>query len=238
MPSADYFDLIADLTGGADIAADREARALELAVAAISMDAPRPLAWVRVSEDGRTVPLPPDWTDGVSVIEAITVAADGDVPLEIQQCCWRVADSADGRVIRLASAASPGAAFDIAYTAGHVVNDDDGVDTIPVVHRGAVAAFAAAVLLDGMAAAHAADLPPVAGAQALPGSGDSPSRAYAARAKDLRRQYYAALGIDPDERAKRRTSNPGFAAAEVSISVNRPEGGRIFRRGPGLTRGA
>jgi sugar phosphate isomerase/epimerase len=234
MPKSDYIDLIGDLTGGAASPSEQVARALAAAVNAYSLDAPRPLAWGRVSEDGRSVPLPPEWTDGVSEITAITVAADGDIPLELSPGDWRVVMTDDGRVVRLKDAATPGAALDIAYVTGHVLSDDE--DTIPLAHRLGLASLAAATLLKGLAAAHAADISPVMGAQSLPGSGDSPSRAYAARAADLRRDYYAALGIDPEARAKATTqstadSGAGFAAVDVSVEVDaRALGGRLFRR--------
>jgi hypothetical protein len=238
MPTSDFTDLIGDLTGGVAFAPEQVARSLSAALNAYSLDAPRLLAWVRVSEDGRSVPLPPEWTDGVSEITAITAAADGEIPRELSPGGWRVVSTDDGRVIRLIDAATPGAAFDIAFTAGHVLSDDD--DTIPLAHRLGLAGLAASILLKGLASAHAADISPVAGAQSLPGSGDSPSRAYAARAADLRRDYYAALGIDPDARAKAATqstadSDAGFAAVEVSVAVDSPPGGRLFRRAPGMT---
>lgn len=232
MPTADYLELIQDAAGGAAIDLDQARRALRHAVLRYSKDRPRPLAWVRVSEDGRTVPLPPEWADGVSSISHVTTAVDGDVPAELTAADWEIVVTPDGRVIRFAPPLRPGAALDIAYTAAHVVDDDGGFDSVPLVDQAAVASWAAAALLEAKAATHAGDVPAVAGTTPLPGGGDSPARAYAARAAELRRQYFEHMGIDPaatkDDRA--------FACAEVGVGVESPPGGRLFRRAAALRR--
>jgi hypothetical protein len=238
MPTSDYLGLIQDAVGGAAFDADQIARALTRAVWRYSKDRPRLLAWVRVSEDGHTVPLPPEWMDGVSAISHITAAVGGDIPAELTAADWEIAVTPDGRVIRFIPPLLPGAALDIAYTAAHVVDDEAGFDSVPPVDQAAVADWAAAKLLDAKAAAHAGDIPAVAGATALPGGGDSPARAYAARASELCRQYFEHMGIDPTAATKAAAARDDhdFACAEVGVAIDSPPGGRVFRRAAPIRR--
>jgi hypothetical protein len=239
MARADYLELIRDAVGGVSFEADQIDRALAQAIWRYSKDRPRCLAWVIVSDDGRTVPLPPEWADTVSEISHIAAAVDGEVPLELTAADWGDAITPQGRVVRFMPPLSPGVALDIAYSAAHVVDDDAGSDSVPLADMAAVAWWAAAVLLNSKAVGHAGDIPALAGATPLPGGGDGPSRAYAARAADLRAQYFSHLGIDPAAVSRAESSaGAAFAAVDVAITTaNSPPGGRLFRRAATFRRG-
>ena len=100
---------------------------------------------------------------------------------------------------------------------GSAVTVSDAEDTVPAHHREAVACWAAALLLDQLAAGHAGDKESTMQADAV--DHGSTSGTYAARAAACRKRYYRITGAAPKPLAP--------ASAVGSMARRRPRiGGR------------
>lgn len=174
------------------LSSDRD-DAIAVAVARYSKDRPR-LTVEDVSAVGSLLPLPAGWVAGVSGLVELEYPVDRDPPSVIPAVDARLDVTPSGQRVRLANALPAGAVVRIRFTAPHTV---DGVtDTIPPIDREAVAAYAAAHLLDGLAVEKSGDSDTSISAANV--SRATPAQEYAARAKDLRRRYLTGLSIDPD----------------------------------------
>jgi hypothetical protein len=85
----------------------------------------------------------------------------------------------------------------VSYTVRHQL--DGSADTVPDQDREAVACWAAALLLDQLAAKFSGDRLSTIPADSV--DHQSKGRDYAARAAALRKRYTAALGVNPDRLA-------------------------------------
>ena len=200
-------------------AEDRDA-ALTVALNRYGQDRPRALIH-RMAVPVGGIPLAelPDWTEGLSALTAVEYPTYPYSPADLPSGCWRIVPLAAGPLAVLADHPA-GICVGLRYTGPHVVSDT--VDTIPPGHREALACFAAAHLLEGLAAAHAGDRDPVLNAEGAAGLGDV-SRSYAARAKRMRELYAEGIAAG---------AGAGLAAGtSVALSLPASDGGRrIFRR--------
>lgn len=200
-------DSLARDGGGEISAADRDA-GIAAAVQRYSLDRPyRDVA--DVDAEGTLLPLPAAFESDFSVVTEIEAPAGQIPPRKLSAESWYTTQTPDGIEIRTrAEIGSPGKAR-IRFTRRQVV--DAITDTVPVHDREAVACWAAAFVLQGMASQFAADRQSTIQADSVDHA--AKSNDFARRAAELRKVYYTHLGIDPQRQAP--------ASATVSV---RPTG--------------
>jgi len=167
-------------------AGDKES-AVTLAVARYGKDRPRHKVEDVASAGGDTLPLPLSWNS-----ESVLTFAEypiGEMPPVPLYCTLYSAPSGD--VFRLGESLSIGAEVRLTFTVPHVVSAV--LDTIPPGHREAVSAYAAALLLEALAAASIND----GESTILADTTDRRTKAqeYAARARALKNRYSDAVGL-------------------------------------------
>ncbi|MBF0261088.1 MAG: hypothetical protein HQL97_04490 [Magnetococcales bacterium] len=174
-------------TDEATITAEDIDAAIRTAVWRYSLDRPRHLVAEIAVADGPVHPMPEGWENGFSAIAAIERADDdsgepapGSIRVEETVSGWRmrVSGSVVASVLRLR------------YTAPHRVSSD--TDTLAEREWEAVAAYAAAHLLEQIAIAKSGDTDPSFGAQVA--SHGTPAQEYAARSKHLFARYREMIG--------------------------------------------
>ena len=223
----DLRDLIDDLVRNPahQVTPAQRERAIELALARYSADRPRQVIEDVVSADGATVPLPAGWVQGESVLHAVECpVVTPPVPLEAD--AWAMWRTPTGEVIGLLQAAAPGVTARLHYSAPHVV--DDASSTIPPAHREAVACYAASLLAEQIATAHASAQDSTIAADRVDQA--HPAREWAMRAKSYRNRYFATLGIDISAQG---VEQPRIDAAGVVVDLTLPTShgrGRMYRR--------
>lgn len=204
--------------------AQRE-RAIELALVRYSADRPRTVVEDVVTADGVTVPLPAGWVAGESALHTVECPVVAP-PVPLEADAWTMWRTPTGEVIGLLQAATPGATARLHYTAPHVV--DDASSTIPPAHREAVACYAASLLAEQIATAHASAQDSTIAADRVDQA--HPAREWAARAKAYRNRYFATLGI---EISAQGVEQPRIDAAGVVVDLNLPTShgrARMYRR--------
>ncbi len=166
--------------------ADKEG-AIALAVARYGKDRPRRKVEDAVSAGGDTLPLPTAWE---AESQLLTVEYPiGETPPELLPCSIYSAPSGD--VLRLGDALAAGAEARLTFTVRHVVSDV--LDTVPDGHREAVAAYAAALLLEQLAAGAINDGDTTL--QADTTDRRTKAQEYASRARALKARYGEAMGV-------------------------------------------
>lgn len=166
--------------------ADR-ASAITLAVVRYGSDRPRRKVEDVFSTGGDTLPLPTAWEADSSLITAEYPIGESEPAL--LPCSIYTAPAGD--VLRLGDALSIGAEVRLTFTVQHVVSDV--ADTVPPVHREAVACWAAALLLEQLSAAAINDGD--ATIQADTTDRRTKAQEYASRARALKARYAEALGL-------------------------------------------
>lgn len=230
MPAATLSELetlIDDLVRDAAqwVSPEQRERAIELALVRYSADRPRTVAEDVVTVDGTTVPLPAGWVAGESALHTVECPVVAP-PVPLEADAWTMWRTPTGEVIGLLQAATPGATARLHYTAPHVV--DATSSTIPPAHREAVACYAASLLAEQIATAHASAQDSTIAADRVDQA--HPAREWAARAKAYRNRYFATLGI---EISAQGVEQPRIDAAGVVVDLNLPTShgrGRMYRR--------
>ncbi len=194
MSLADYQSLVDDLVRddtGRIVTADRD-EAIARAVARYGKDRPRVKVEDVVAPGGNYLSLPAGWQADFSSLQSIEYPV-GDRPATLlEQDGYALYQTPSTSEIHLDSAINAGRSVRVSYTIRHAV--DGTGDTIRAEDREAVSCWAAALLLDQLAAW-------------FTGSSDSTIQAdsvdrrskggeYAARAGKLRKRYFDELGID------------------------------------------
>jgi len=195
MALADFQDLVDALvrdSAGIIATAERD-QAIALAVTRYSSDRPRAVAEDVAADGTKLLALPPAWEDGFSRVTGLESPPDEVPPTWIEPADWGLYETPAAVKIALASPPAAGASVRVRFTRAHQV--DAGVDTVPVKDREAVANWAAALLLDQLAAAHAGDRQPTIQADSVDHA--SKSGDYGRRANACRKLYFDHLGIDP-----------------------------------------
>lgn len=161
--------------------------AVSLAVSRYSSDRPRHVVEDVVSTGGDTLPLPAAWEEES---ELVTVEWPiGDVPPSLLGASIYTAPS--NRVLRLGDALPAGAVARCTFSVRHAISDD--IDTIPISHREGVAAYAAALLLEQLAAAAINEGDSTISADTT--DRRTKSQEYASRARALKGRYADAVGL-------------------------------------------
>jgi len=161
--------------------------AISLAVARYGKDRPRKKVEDVVSAGGDTLPLPTAWEAESSLL--MVEYPIGETPPVLLPCSIYTAPSGD--VLRLGDGLAAGAEARLTFTVRHVVSDV--LDTVPAGHREAVAAYAAALLLEQLAAAAINDGDSTL--QADTTDRRTKAQEYASRARALKTRYGEAMGV-------------------------------------------
>ncbi|GAB4184219.1 MAG: hypothetical protein OHK0024_24370 [Thalassobaculales bacterium] len=212
-------NLVRDTSG--TIASTERDRAIGLAVQRYSTDRPRLEVIDVTAAGGQSIDMPEGWIAGFSRLVAVEQPA-GEVPPAIwPDDTWRLYQGPAATVIHLARSVAAGASARLTITMPHMVSAE--VDTIPAPDREAVACWAAALLLDQLAAAFSGDK--ISTIQAEVANPVSKGAEYAKRAAAARARYFAELGLDA------RRNAPASATVEFTP---RDDAGRrrLFHPGP------
>jgi hypothetical protein len=192
---ADYEQLVADLVrdDAAKLTLAEKDRAIAAAVYRYSEDRPQEKAQDLTPSDANTLPLPGAWELDFSSLRSLEYPI-GDVPatfIKPERTSFYRTPAA--LVIKLLDAVAV-AANNVrsTYTIKQVV--DGANDTIPIQHRQAVAAWAAAICCDQLASFYSSGTDATIQADSV--QQQSKAQEYTKRAKDLRKFYLDELGID------------------------------------------
>lgn len=220
----DFRALVDDLVRDAADRLDGSSRdrAIGLAVIQYGKDRPRRMVSDLLSEAGTPpqLPLPVGWIDGESTAVSLEHPVGHMPPCQMLRPLWGEILTPDGQVIALPRDAVAGGTYRLVWTVPHRL--DDVTDTIPSSDREAVALYAAAILLDQLAAATSGDHDATIRADTVrPGQ---TGVNYAARADTCRQRYHDLLGID------RRRLAPASVTVAPPLSSSRGEHRLLNRR--------
>lgn len=212
MSLEDLPSLVDDLVRDTDqvITATARDTAIAKALQRYSIDAPRRIVEdVTVNAQGN-LPLPSAWLEGQSVLEQAEYPV-GERPRRfIAAADIEPSVTPSGTTLVLLASIATGQTVRLTYTGLHVV--DALTNTVPLRHRQAVAALAAADLCGQLAAYYSNEGAPTIGADTVDHLGKS--ERWRARARDLNQEYTRVVGPAPSERAK---------PASVDVAVARTD---------------
>lgn len=175
-------NLVRDLSGSID-AAERD-QAIELARIRYSTDRPlRLIDDVTVDASGY-LPLPAGWQQDFSRLQAVK---RGRVAVDVEQLRTSTGDK-----LRLDDTLRQGDSVAVEYTAMHELSA--AADSIPLVDREAVAAYATSIVLEQMANLFSGHRSSSMDADSV--DYQSKGRDYASRAKTMRSRYLDHMGVD------------------------------------------
>lgn len=221
MPLADFQQLCNDLVRDKDgvIALDERDRQITNAVLRYSEDKPRPVVVDLVGEGSQQLTLPMGWQMGFSQLQQLEHPLDRYPRSFIDMSLVALYQTPTGIVIDLPVNLSAADTARLTYTQRHLVEAVE--DTVPIEHRHAVCCLAAAVLCGQLANHYATDSEPTIQADAM--DHRRKSDVYRARERELRQQYFKALGLD-EQRG-------GAAGTVVNLQSNDSRGGdRLFHQ--------
>lgn len=229
MALADYQALVDDTVRAPSdglVAGSRD-KAIELARLRYSVDAPRELvediAWMA---DGYFGPLPEGWLTGSYLLDAefpIGEQPASTIDLQIYM------EPADQKLVT-PDGLQAGDIVRVRYAAPHeLVAGDTPTDTIPDVHREAVASYAAHILFKQLAANFSGERETPINADRA--DTESRARNFAQRAKEARAAYFSGIGKADPQGDKGASSGSGAQPAASVSSL----GGRTRAS---LTRGS
>lgn len=200
----DYQDLVDDMVrdDAGHVSPEQRDKAIALAVARYSQARPRQ-AMEDVPGTGTTLALPAGFVDGFSDVTGLEYPVGRVPPTVIARDRWTLYLGPDGLEIMTLDAFS--GTVRVRYTVQHVLGAT--VDTLPAGDRETVAKYAASLVCEQLAALYAGDTDPTIGVDRM--QGQSRSQAFAARAREYRKQYQLALGIED------KTSAPAGAVVQL-----------------------
>ncbi|MDO8933476.1 MAG: hypothetical protein Q7U97_13865 [Rhodocyclaceae bacterium] len=166
--------------------------AIGLAVLKYSAAAPRPRVADLTNVSGMVIALPAAWEADFSAMTSLEHPVGSVPPVLLDGDAWAFYRDIDGLKIMLAASLPAGSTVRATFTARHAVSATE--DTIPVGHREPVAKYAAALLCEQLAAFYANDTDSTIAAGMA--QGQTKSQAYAARARDYRKAYIDAIGVE------------------------------------------
>lgn len=208
---------------GEVLSADARTRALEAARLQYSVDRPRVLVEDIAWASGNLAPVPSIWTESVWIKSAEYPIGREPASL-IDVAPYR---SPEGWHLLAATPVQAGDLVRVTFMADHQLTEL--VDTIPVVHRLAVAQYAAHLLCHQLATYYSAQRETMLGSDAS--VTETRAREFAARSKELRTAYYIGVGLADPFKASGGSSAAGSAAAGVvSWPSNNPRH-RLVHRG-------
>lgn len=217
-------DMVSDAAGR--LTPGARDRAIDLAVIQYGKDRPRALLADVVAAPAAEgtpahLPLPAGWTDGSEAL-GVEYPVGEMPPRMLSRPAWGTLATPGGSLIAV-PAEIGGQTCRLTWTLPHVVSATE--DTIPAADREALCWYAAAVLLDQVAAATSGDRSSLMAADQVDQA--DKSKAYAARAATARRRYHDLLGIDV------RRQSPASAIAAPAIAAGSKWGRLLFRRRDG-----
>lgn len=165
---------------------------------------------------GMLIALPAGWEEECSKLASLEYPVGNVPPSVLDSDAWAFYRDVDGLKIMLASSLPAAARVRATFTVRQVVSSTE--DTIPVDHREPVARYAAALLCDQLAAFYASDSDPTIGVDRA--QGQTRSQAYAARARDYRKAYLDAVGVEDKAAAP--------ACAVATLKARDSDGGARF----------
>ncbi len=208
---------------GEVLSADTRTRALEAARLQYSVDRPRVLVEDIAWASGNLAPVPSSWTESVW-IKSAEYPIGRDPASLIDVAPYR---SPEGWHLLAATPVQAGDLVRVTFMADHQLTEL--VDTIPVVHRLAVAQYAAHLLCHQLATYYSAQRETMLGSDAS--VTETRAREFAARSKELRTAYYIGVGLADPFKASGGSSAAGSAAVGVvSWPSNNPRH-RLVHRG-------
>lgn len=207
---ADYTALVtaAVRDDAAKLSVNDVSSAITQAVARYSKDRPRIKVQDLAAPGGNLLPLPSAWEADFSQLNSLEYPIGNVPPDIIEPGGWAMYVTPAGVQIQVAAAIAAAAAVRATYTISHVLSAV--LDTIPVGDREPVSSFAAAILLDQLAALYSNDQDSTIKADSV--QHISKAGEFAKRAKVLRQRYFDDLGID----TKRNVA----AGAVVNLNLN------------------
>ncbi|GAB0058054.1 hypothetical protein SIID45300_02394 [Candidatus Magnetaquicoccaceae bacterium FCR-1] len=203
-------------TDEASITAEDIDAAIRTAIWRYSMDRARVMvAEIRVA-DGPVFALPDGWEAGFSVLATIE-HGDGELEGEpLPLSILRIEETAAGWRMRLTGPVDT-SSLRLRYTVPHRVTQTE--DTLAAREWEAVSTYAAAHLLEQIAAAKSGDVDPSFGADTV--SRSTPASEYAARSKQLFARYREMIGTRTE-----RTIPAGVVVAPIQRRVGLTHGVR------------
>lgn len=208
---------------GEVLSADARTRALEAARLQYSVDRPRVLVEDIAWASGNLAPVPSSWTESVWIKSAeYPIGRDPSSLIDVAP--YR---SPEGWHLLAATPVQAGDLVRVTFMADHQLTEL--VDTIPVVHRLAVAQYAAHLLCHQLATYYSAQRETMLSSDAS--VTETRAREFANRSKELRSAYYIGVGLADPFKTSGGSSAPGSAAAGVvSWPSNNPRH-RLVHRG-------
>lgn len=208
---------------GEVLSADARTRALEAARLQYSVDRPRILVEDIAWASGNLAPVPSSWTESVW-IKSAEYPIGRDPASLIDVAPYR---SPEGWHLLAATPVQAGDLVRVTFMADHQLTEL--VDTIPVVHRLAVAQYAAHLLCHQLATYYSAQRETMLGSDAS--VTETRAREFAARSKELRTAYYIGVCLaDPFKGSGGASASGSAAAGVVSWPSNNPRH-RLVQRG-------
>lgn len=191
---SDYQTLVTDLVrDDADrISAGQIDDAIAVAVERYSQDRPRRKVEDLAGVSGQMLALPAAWEEGFSDLESLEYPVGNVPPTPIDADRWSLYDEPAARKIMLLEGLPAGSTVRAAFSIRHTL--DAAADTIPLQHREPVAKYAASLLCDQLASFYANEGDSTIAADAT--RNQPKSEAYRNRARDYRKQYQDAIGVD------------------------------------------
>lgn len=190
--------------------------AFDLALHRYSKDRPRRLVADVLGDGSDVLPLPLGW-ENESELVGVEYPV-GLFPAAITSALVYTAPA--GRVLRVGAAVAAGASVRCTFTVRHVV--DDATDTVPLRHREGVSAYAAALLLEELAAAAINDGDATIHADTT--DRRTKAQEYASRARSLKARYVEVLELS-------RIGDPQVASGASIAWGSRPRLTQGIRRG-------
>lgn len=179
--------LVRDDSGRVSIG-DRDG-ALALALERYSQDRPRD-AVEDIVAAGSLINLPTGWQADFSALLDLEYPVGKVPPRMVDREGWSLYRGPAGQQIMVLAAIN--GTVRARYTIRHQLTS--ALDTIPTQDREAVAKYAASLVCDQLASMYSSDTDSTLGADRT--QGQTRAQAFAARGREYRKQYQAALGID------------------------------------------
>jgi hypothetical protein len=215
MPLAEYQFLVDGMVrddAGKLTPTDRD-QAVASAVIRYGKDRPRTKVEDIASSGGYYLPLPAGWEEGFSSLISLEYPIGEMPPAFLETGCWGMYNAPGGPQIMVKESLAAAGTVRAIYTIAHVL--DATTDTILATDREPVASYAAAILLDQLAALYSGDSDSTIQADSV--NHQSKAGEFATRARVLRKRYFDDLGID----TKRNVASGVVVNMDMASSLGR-----------------
>lgn len=191
---SDYQTLVTDLVrdDAGRISTPQRDAAIATAVERYGSDRPRLKVEDLAGVSGTLLALPAGWQADFSALASLEYPVGNVPPTCIAQDRWSLYDEPAAKKIMLLDSLPAASTVRATFTVRHAL--DATTDTIPLQHREACAKYAAGLLCDQLASFYANETDSTIAADSVRQT--SKAEAYRSRARDYRRQYQDAVGVD------------------------------------------